>query len=78
MPGHWNAQGAVQGLSGGIWGYKRGYKLTFDFMKPSIHEGFKASFKRFHSTEAFKERFLKAFFIGKSRTYAATAYKAIY
>jgi hypothetical protein len=28
------------------------------------------------STEAFKERFLKAFFIGKSTSYAATAYKA--
>ena len=37
-----------RGVSNPKRGYRRGYKLAFDFAKPSIHAGFKPSFKRFH------------------------------
>ena len=47
-------------------GYRRGYKFTFDFVKPNSHAGCRLSLERFHSLDslkACKERFFKAFLL---------------
>ena len=51
----------IQGVSKAKAGNKTGNNLIFKKDSISIHEGFKASFERFHT---FKKKFLKAFFIG--------------
>ena len=38
-----------EGVSNPKRGYRRGYKPAFDFAEPSIHAGFKPSFKGFHT-----------------------------